>query len=497
MTSESQHDWCVPTAVIAAARSYGRRLALAGPDGEFTYGEMDRRSGALASRLAEEGVRHGDLVGLLTPRSARAIVAMMGILRAGGAYVHLDPTLPAERLAFIVEDAGLRAIVADLISADLVSYPIIDIVEATDGDEIGWEDSGLDSEGLMYVMYTSGSTGEPKGVAVQHTAVANLVQWELQDFAIIADDRASEVSNFTFDASILEIWPYLCAGASVHIAPEAVRMFPHALRRWFTENRITTAWLTSPLAEGLMELGLPSDTALRLLVTGGDRLHTRPTSDFPARVVNVYGPTEATVITTAGDVEGRNVSDTLPTIGAPIANVRLYVVDEHGCRVPDGEPGELWIAGPGVSRGYLNRPGLTAERFPTDPFAPRSGRIYRSGDIVSKRADGRYEFIGRADGQVKLRGLRIEIGEIEARLLEHPGVARASVVLAGERDERELVAYVQSASEPVDDEELRNHLARWLPYYMVPERIEQVDVLDVTANGKIDRRNLIAQEQPR
>jgi non-ribosomal peptide synthetase component F len=274
-------------------------------------------------------------------------------------------------------------------------------------------------------------------------------------------------------------------------------MFPHALRRWFTEKRITTAWLTSPLAEELLELGLPSDTALRLLVTGGDRLHTRPTSDFPARVVNVYGPTETTVITTAGDVEVRDVGDSLPTIGAPIANVRLYVVDEDGRQVPDGEPGELWIAGPGVSRGYLNRPDLSAERFPTDPFEPGSGRIYRSGDIVRKRPDGRYEFVGRADGQVKLRGLRIEIGEIEARLLERPDVARASVVLIGERDEPELVAYVQPADDSVCERELLNHLARWLPYYMVPERIEQVDALDITANGKIDRRNLIAQEQPR
>jgi amino acid adenylation domain-containing protein len=495
--NQLQREACVPTAVLAAAGSYREGLALAGPDGEFTYGEMDIGSQALASHLAKEGVRHGDLVGLLAPRSARAIVAIMGILRAGGAYVHLDPTLPAERLAFIIEDAGLRAIVADPTSADLVSHPIIDMVEATDGQEIGWEDSQLDPEHLMYVMYTSGSTGEPKGVAVQHTAVANLVQWELQDFGIAADDRASEVSNFTFDASILEIWPYLCAGASVHIAPESVRMFPHALRRWFTEKRITTAWLTSPLAEELLELGLPSDTALRLLVTGGDRLHTRPTSDFPARVVNVYGPTETTVITTAGDVEVRDVGDSLPTIGAPIANVRLYVVDEDGRQVPDGEPGELWIAGPGVSRGYLNRPDLSAERFPTDPFEPGSGRIYRSGDIVRKRPDGRYEFVGRADGQVKLRGLRIEIGEIEARLLERPDVARASVVLIGERDEPELVAYVQPADDSVCERELLNHLARWLPYYMVPERIEQVDALDITANGKIDRRNLIAQEQPR
>lgn len=480
-------NWCVPTAVIAAANRYADRLALSGADGDFTYRDLNRGSAGLARLLTDDGVRHGDLVGLLAPRSARAIIAMTGILRAGGAYVHLDPGLPPDRIDFIIRDAGLRTVVADPSSSDLISCSSIDMIEATASKDVPWTDTPLDAKHLMYVMYTSGSTGEPKGVAVPHTAVANLVQWQLRTFNIVVDDRASEVSNFTFDASILEMWPYLAVGASVYVVAESIRMFPHALRNWFSDQGITTAWLTSPLAEELMKLGMPNDASLRLLVTGGDRLHTRPTCDFPARVVNVYGPTETTVITTAGDVEPSNGADGLPTIGTPIDNVVLHVVDDNGKLLPPGEQGELWIAGAGVSRGYLNKPELTAERFMANPHSTQWQLCYRSGDIVKARADGRYEFIGRTDGQVKLQGLRIETGEIETRLLEHPHVVRAMVVLVGEQDGRALVAYVQPANASVTVDTLRAHLGRWLPYYMIPERIELVDRLDVTANGKIDR----------
>lgn len=493
VTAGRQTSWCVPTVVLATANRHADRLAVSGPDGEFTYRELNRGSAGLARVLSDAGVQHGDLVGLLTSRSARAVVAMMGILRAGGAYVHLDPGLPPDRIDFIVRDAGLQTIVADELCHGLISESsTIDMTEATTPGKTTWIDEPLDVEQLMYVMYTSGSTGEPKGVAVPHSSVANLVQWQLRDFAITDDDRASEVSNFTFDASILEMWPYLCAGASVHIIPESIRMFPHAWRKWVSEQRITAAWLTSPLAEELMNLGMPSDSKLRLLVTGGDRLHTRPPHGFPARVVNVYGPTEATVITTAGDVEPHSAASGLPTIGAPIDNVRLYVVDERGKALPPGEQGELWIAGAGVSYGYINRPELTAERFIPDPYGIRGQRCYRSGDIVEALADGRYGFIGRADGQIKLRGLRIEIGEIETRLLEHPGVARATVSITGQRHDRALIAYVQPVDKGAEIDTLRDYLGRWLPYYMIPERIEQVQKLDVTPNGKIDRHSLEA-----
>lgn len=480
----------VTAAVVAAARRMPGRLALTDTAESFTYAQLDACSAALARRLRQAGVAPGDFVGLHARRRAIAIVAMLAINRAGAACVHLDPMWPPRRARFMADDAGLRLVVADDENLD-IGRPVLglrDAAEPSAGTSCPPVPAG--PEDVMYVMYTSGSTGEPKGVVVPQRAVLNLLRWQIPAFEITAADRSAEVSSFAFDASVLEIWPYLCVGASVHLVPDSVRPFPHAVHRWVAEHAITTAWLTSPLAERLMRLERPASSRLRLLVTGGERLNGRPGRSFGARVVNVYGPTEATVITMAGDVEPVGAAGGLPTIGTPIDGARVYLRDDDGNPVAGHWGGELWIGGAGVAHGYFNRPDLTRARFVPEPRGAPGQLAYRSGDKVRRRADGRYEFIGRVDGQVKLSGLRIEIGEIEARLAAHPDVERAAVVVAADDADPYLIAYVQSSATTIDADALRGHLADWLPYYMVPRRFKQVPVFDLTPNGKIDRARL-------
>ena len=488
MSPVNEHG-TVTAAVVAATRRMPGHLALADAAESFTYAELDARSAALARRLGHAGVAPGDLVGLHARRRALAVVAMLGINRAGAACVYLDPMLPLRRTRFMADNADLRVVVADENLA--IGRPVLGLRDAAaPSADTSCPPMLVGPEDVMYVMYTSGSTGEPKGVVVPQRAVLNLLRWQIPAFEITAADRSAEVSSFTFDASVLEMWPYLCVGASVHLVPDSVRPFPHAVHRWAAEHEITTAWLTSPLAEQFMTLARPAHSRLRLLVTGGERLNNRPAASFGARVVNVYGPTETTVITMAGDVEPPGAADGLPTIGTPIDGVRVYMRDDDGNPVADHKGGELWIAGAGVSHGYLNRPDLTRARFVPDPGGAPGQLAYRSGDRVCRRTDGRYEFIGRVDGQLKLRGLRIEAGEIEARLAAHPDVERAAVVVAADAADPHLIAYVQPSTARIDPGALRSHLADWLPYYMVPRRFEQVAVFDLTPNGKIDRARL-------
>jgi non-ribosomal peptide synthetase component F len=288
---------------------------------------------------------------------------------------------------------------------------------------------------------------------------------------------------------VLETFPFLAVGASIHIVPEAVRPFMHALRSWIDKHQITAMWLTSPYAEQLMSLGLDSRSSLRLLITGGDRLHRRPPPGFPARVVNVYGPTEATVITTAGTVAPQDTESGLPDIGKPIANVTVELFDGEGMEVPDGTPGEIYISGAGVSRGYLNREALTRERFL--PTGDAHSLRYRTGDIAVRESDGAIHFVGRHDRQVKIRGYRIELGEIEVVLAAGPQIAQAVVVVNGEQAHRRLIAHVVPIDRSaVDIAAIRSFAVNRLPYYMIPDDFRLVDEFALTANGKIDRSRL-------
>jgi non-ribosomal peptide synthetase component F len=316
----------------------------------------------------------------------------------------------------------------------------------------------------------------PKGVASTHASLVNLICWHREAYRVTPSDRASQIASPAFDAAVWEIWPYLAAGASVHVPDEAARLHARRLVRWLVEQRITLAFLPTPLAEAALREPWPRPCALRALLTGGDKLGQPPAQALPFRVVNHYGPTENTVVSTCAEVSGTGV----PSIGRPLPNTEAYVADRHLQPVPVGVPGELLLGGAQLSPGYWKRPDLTAAQF----IQAFGKRLYRTGDRVRWLADGNLEFLGRIDDQVKIRGFRIEPAEIEAALTRQPGVREAVVVAKDKR----LVAYVVGH---VDVEKLRQAL----PAYMVPAQFVTLDALPLTAHGKVDRRALPAPER--
>jgi thioesterase domain-containing protein/acyl carrier protein len=338
----------------------------------------------------------------------------------------------------------------------------------------------------------------PKGVMIEHRSLLNLVRWHVRTFEVVGSDRASQVASPAFDAAVWELWPYLAAGASVHFAAQDTRADVTALRHWLLSERITIGFLPTPLAEAIVELDWPPTAPLRVLLTGGDALHHHPPAGLPFVLVNNYGPTEATVLVTSTTVPPAGSSAHPPSIGGPITNSRIHIVDSSLHPVPAGSPGELLIGGVGVARGYLKRPALTRERFIPDPFGAEPGaRLYRTGDLVLERPDGQLEFLGRIDDQVKIRGFRVEPAEIAVALDGHSGV-RSSVVVAREHrpGESRLVAYVVPRDGiPPGVADLRSHLAGLLPDYMLPSDFVFLTELPLTSNGKVDRGALPSPEE--
>ncbi|MCP4656179.1 MAG: amino acid adenylation domain-containing protein, partial [bacterium] len=489
--------------------------------GMLTYGELDRRADRLARRLRRWGVGPEVVVPFCLERSTTVLVAMLGILKAGGAYLPLDSNYPVERLSFMLADSGapvvltqerLAATVREALPEPAPGVMVLDGTRSGDfgngnGNGIGNGKSGPGN--LAYVIYTSGSTGRPKGVEIRHSGLVNLVRWHQRTYAVTPSDRATQVAGLSFDASVREIWPYLTAGASLHLPDQETRSTPSKLVSWLAAEAVTIGFQPTPMAEALLAEPWPPRTALRALLTGGDRLLKRPGEGSPGggqmgsppwALFNHYGPTENTVVTTAGPV--RSQASRLPTIGRPLANTSVYVVDRRLRPVPIGVVGELVTRGAGLARGYTRRPALTAERFVPDPLSgdPRfaGGRLYRTGDLVRWRGDGRIEFLGRIDHQVKIRGFRIELGEIEVVLGEHPGVAEAVVMSREEETSgKRLVAWVVAAegSTPVVAE-LRRYLAERLPDYMVPGVVVLLETLPLLPSGKVDRTALVRGPLP-
>ncbi len=518
--NESQQDYprdtSVPALVAAQAAAYPHAPALVMGAQTLTYGELDRRSTRLAQRLRALGVATDAPVGLCLRRCPAMVVAALAVLKAGGAYVPLDPSHPDERLAFMLDDAQALVLLTDRAMLERLpasSRPVIalDDPDLSDAADLEPDASSPDSlhasspDDLAYVIYTSGSTGQPKGVGITHRGLLNLVFWHRQAFVVRSDDRATQLAGPGFDAAVWELWPYLTAGACVYLPDEETRGVPERLRDWLVAQGITVTFLPTTLAESALTLSWPRETRLRLLLTGADALHSLPPADLPFAVVNNYGPTEYTVVATSGRVPVRttnqdqqDVTDaapTVPSLGRPIANTQLYILDDELRRVPIGAVGELCIGGDGLARGYLGQPELTARHFIPHPFSAEPGaRLYRSGDLALFRPNGEVEFRGRRDGQVKIRGFRVELDEVMGAINAHPAVQTSAVVAREDTPgDRRLTAYVVPV--PMADltpGELRAAVAARLPDYMVPAAWVRLEALPLTPNGKVDRDALPA-----
>ncbi|HOG93919.1 MAG TPA: amino acid adenylation domain-containing protein, partial [Opitutaceae bacterium] len=455
-------------------------------DGNVTrYAELQSLAENLAARLHAAGVRHGTRVGLLLPRGRWHIAAILAILRQGAAFVPFDTAQPATRLATMIRKAELSAIVVPPGAPipEGISVPQVHAGSASAGTLP--PPAKLGAEDAAYLIFTSGSTGEPKGCLLPWRALNNLTHAAIRARSMSPADRSSQIASPSFDASLFEIWPALLSGGTLCIVPDALRMDPPGLRDWLLARGITIHLSPTPLAEELLALDWPTNAPLRLINTGGQALRRRPRAAVPFTLVNNYGPTETGIAATWYIVPSGDAGSPAPPIGTALPGLRLCVLDETGHQVPVGGEGELYIGGTGVGLGYFGDPLTTASRFVSLPG--RDGCWYRSGDLVRLRADGSLDYVGRRDGQIKLRGFRIEVGEIEAALLRQPGVAQAAVRKEGEA----LVAYVEPANEarPVP-ETLRRALGDLLPAYMVPAHCHVVSRLPRSTSGKIDLRSI-------
>ena len=483
-----------------------RQQAMTAPDATaivvanqtYSYDTLNRRSNQLAHLLRAYGVQTNTLVGICTERSESLITGFLGILKAGGAYVPMDASYPLERLAFMLRDAQISVLVTQQHIADRLPLEGIRVICLDSDASLLAQQSEqnlqpqVTASDLAYVIYTSGSTGQPKGAQITHNNLLNLIYWHQHAFSVTASDRATQVASPAFDATSWELWPYLAIGASVYLPDEDIRLTPALLRDWLLQNGITISFLPTTLAESIMALQWPSHTPLRYLLTGADTLRHYPSPTLPFTLINNYGLTETTVVSTSGRVLSENTENS-PSIGRPIANTQVYILDEQMHLCPIGQAGELYIGGDGVGKGYLNRPELTAQRFISHPFSSIPGALlYKTGDMARYHADGQIEFLGRADYQIKLRGYRIEPSEIESLLNEQVGILSSIVIeRVDNTNDFRLVAYLLLApATTVSVSTLRATLLERLPEYMLPSMFVQLETLPLTPNGKIDRKAL-------
>jgi amino acid adenylation domain-containing protein len=483
-------------------------VAVICEEAELTYAELNSRANQLARHLRRLGVGPESRVGVLMNRGAWMVVSLLGVLKAGGAYVPLDPEYPRERLSFMLEDAGVGVLLTEQSLSETVPVHVGHVVSVDADWEVFARESATPSESnaepgnTAYVIYTSGSTGRPKGVLIPHEAILNRLLWGQEVYPLTCEDRVLQKASFSFDFSVWEIFGTLLAGAQLVLARPGGQQDSGYLAKLIAERRVTVAHFAPAMLQMFLgESGLDACESLRLVFSGGEALSVEVQERFfkrlPSELINQYGPTEASVDATYFICRRESHRGTVP-IGRPIANTRTYVLDARMSPAPVGVTGELYIAGTGLARGYLGRPSLTAERFIPDPFSTDAGaRLYRTGDVVRWLADGELEFIGRADNQVKVRGYRVELGEIEAALAAYDSV-RDCIVLAREDEpgDKRLVAYVVTANDApaLSAAECRAHLKERLPEYMVPSAFVTLEALPINANGKVDRRALPAPD---
>ena len=482
--------------VLESSHDCPNSTALSHGNKHLSYGELDRRSSQFAAYLLQLGVDSGCTVAICMERSIDWIVAALGIMRAGAAYVPLDSSWPDSRLLYTVNDSGASVLVARETLLARLNVGVYGIDPCRDAAAINETPEvqclPVQANSLAYVIYTSGSTGVPKGVEITHANLAHLAKWHISAFDVTRQDRASHLAGLGFDAAVWELWPNLAAGATVCIAEDVVRSSPYLIQQWMIRDGITIGFVPTVHAGPITALKWPNDVALRVLLTGGDVLHHAPRSPLPFTLINNYGPTECAVVATSSSIQVN--SEAVPPIGRPILGAQIYLLDDNGEQVPDGTPGEIFIGGEGVGRGYRNLPEATDRCFLPDPFAERpNARMYRTGDRGFRRADGEIEFRGRLDRQTKIRGQRVELDEIGSILIRHPKVnfATATAFLS-EGGENQLVAYVLPEEEKhaPSATELQEHLLQNLPDYMIPSTFVRLDAVPLSSNGKIDLSKL-------
>ncbi|MGE5629551.1 MAG: non-ribosomal peptide synthetase, partial [Caulobacteraceae bacterium] len=452
-------------------------------DKKLTYRELNEKSNKLARVLRYKGIRPDSIVGIMAEPSIEMLIGIMAILKSGGAYLPIDTRYPKERIQYMLEDSRTNILLTQngLLEVDFkgeVIYLENEEAYLTEGENLISVNSSKD---LAYVIYTSGSTGKPKGVMIEHASLVNLCFWHNRYYEVNEFDKASKYAGVGFDASVWEIFPYLIAGASIHIISDEIKLDINKLNKYFEENGITIGFLPTQVFEQFIRLG---NNSLRRLLTGADKLRYTENKNYD--IYNNYGPTEYTVVTTSLKID-RGYGN-IP-IGRPISNTKIYIVDKSYNIQPVGVPGELCISGSGISRGYLNNEDLSKEKFIENPYEPGQ-RMYRTGDLARWLPDGNIEFLGRIDYQVKIRGYRIELGEIESQLLKAEGIKEA-VVLDKEdaQGNKYLCAYIVSERE-IAVPELKKSLSQKLPDYMIPAYFMQIEKIPLTPNGKINRRAL-------
>jgi len=478
-----------------------RRQAQASPDAtavvyadrSYTYAQVDDMSDRIAADLAARGLKEGDVVSVLIPRCEWMAIASLGVLKAGCAYQPLDPSYPQERLNFMMHDADARLLIADADLRPLVDEYQGDVLLTTSlaSLEAGALPTPPTPQSRFILLYTSGSTGVPKGCQLTHSNLVAFCNWYRQYYGLEPGCHVAAYASYGFDACMMDMYPTLTSGATVYIVPEELRLDLIALNAYFEQCHITHSFMTTQV--GYQFATSIDNHSLRYLSVGGEKLAAiTPPQNF--RLYNCYGPTECTIFTTIFPVEHKMKE--IP-IGRPLDNLRLYVVDAQGRRLPVGAAGELWVAGPQVGHGYLNRPEKTAEVFIDNPFAndPRYAHVYRTGDIVRYLPSGDIQFVGRRDGQVKIRGFRIELKEVESVIREFPGIRDATVQAFDEEGGGKYIAAYVVADTPIDLTALDNFILEQKPPYMVPAVTMQIDAIPLNQNQKVNKRALPKPER--
>jgi amino acid adenylation domain-containing protein len=489
----------------AQAERTPHSIAVVHEGEQLTYRELNRRANHFAHYLREQGVSAETRIGVLMERSNQMVVALLGVLKAGGAYVPLDPEYPHERLAFMMQDVGIAVLLTQSQVAEAGLSQLAGeqtrVVEIDREWKVIGERSGENPapvaapDNLAHIIYTSGSTGTPKGVMISHRSLINLL-YSIRRFpGLAADDRLLAIATLSFDIAGLEFWLPLTVGASLIVSSRAAAMDARLLSAQLIHGGVTVLQATPATWQMLVGTGWPGSKSLRIW-SGGEALGQGLAQELVGRskeVWNLYGPTETTIYSSLTLIGTRGGATDQVSIGSPIANTQVYVLDGHLQPVPVGVTGELYIGGDGLARGYWLRPEQTAERFVPNPFAEGPGqRMYRTGDVVRYRSDGKMDYLGRGDAQVKMRGFRIELGEIESVLATHAAIKECVVTVVGEAGDKRLVAYVvnNDAEEEVDSGRLRTYLKERLPEYMVPSAFVMLTELPLTPNGKVDRKAL-------